>query len=429
MRRLVMLCGLALFCLWLMGQEAIMPRQLPDYEFIHFEKNHLLYPSDESAAMERFFSKLDSVVDLGQGNVSILHIGGSHVQAGAFTQQFRDDLLNIGDDLMGGPYFLFPFTAGGTNNPSHYVVHATGDWRYCRNAVQRDEDKRMGLAGAALTTNDSTATIQIVTRERYPSEMPPYYTFNKVSLLGFSETDNVVPAISFQGDTLHCDCNYIYNDTAVLYTFMLPVYTDSICILFDSVPGEFTLTGVLLEDGRPGINVHGVGVNGASVASYLRCDDFERDLALIRPDLVVFGIGINDALNSDFKPEDFKSNYRELIALVQNVNPDCALLFVTNNDSYKKRRVKRRTVYEANPNGKVAERAFMELGDEYHAAVWDQFAIMGGFKSMRKWEKEKLARRDKVHFTREGYTLMGDLLYNALIEQYIEHRSQQEALR
>ena len=418
MKKLLVTIGLMLAYICLFGQSEIVLRPLPDYDFTHFERNHLVYPSGDSMAMHHFFTKMDSVVSYGVGNVSILHIGGSHVQAGTFTQQFRDDLLNIGDDLMGGSYFLFPFTAGGTNNPSHYVIHATGEWQYCRNAVRRETDKRMGLAGAAVTTTDSTATIQIVTRERYPSEMPPYYDFNKVTLLGFSETENVVPALGYEGDTLHGN----YDEELSAYIFNLPDNTDSICILFDSVPGEFTLTGVLLENDKPGISVHGVGVNGASVPSYLRCDDFERDLGLIKPDLVIFGIGINDAAEKDFEVETFKQNYRELIGIIQDVNPDCALLFVTNNDSFKSRRgKKKKRIYEVNQNGVVVEQAFMDLAKEYNAAVWDQFDIMGGLCSMQKWQDENLAQRDKIHFTKNGYILIGDLLYNALIERYIEH--------
>ena len=416
MKRLAFVLGLLTASMCLFGQADIALRPIPDYDFTHFDRNHLVYPSGDSMAMERFFTKMDSVVNLGTGNVSIMHIGGSHVQAGTFTQQFRDDLLNIRDDLMGGSYFLFPFTAGGTNNPSHYVIHYTGEWQYCRNAVRRETDKRMGLAGAAITT-DSIATIQIITRERYPSEMPPYYDFNKVTLLGFSETENVVPALSYDGDTLHGT----FDEDLSAYIFDLPDYTDSICILFDSVPGEFTLTGVLLENDRPGITVHGVGVNGASVPSYLRCDDFERDLELVKPDLIIFGIGINDAAEKDFEVETFKQNYRELIGIMQDVNPDCALLFVTNNDSFKSKRVKKKRVYEVNPNGVVVEQAFMELAKEYNAAVWDQFDIMGGLCSMQKWQDEGLAQRDKIHFTKPGYILMGDLLFNALIERYIEH--------
>lgn len=397
------------------GQTLPLIKDIPDYPFTHFERNHIIYPGD-SLAMEHFFQKLDSVVFGGEGNVSIMHIGGSHVQAGVFTQQFRDNLLSIGTDLMGGQYFLFPFSAGKTNNPSHYIVNYTGEWSYCRNAVRKETDKRMGLAGAAVTTSDSTATISIVSREKNLTPISPVFKFNKVTLLGFSETNNVTPLVSYRGTSIQGK----HNKELSSYTFNLPAYTDSICILFDSVPGEFTLTGVFLDNGQSGICVHGVGVNGASVPSYLRCDDFERDLRLIKPDLVIFGIGINDAAEKNFEKLVFKQNYNELIKIIKRVSPDCALLFMSNNDSYKKIK---KNKYEANPNGIVVEEAFMELAKKHNAAVWDQFDIMGGFGSMQDWEKADLAKKDKVHFTNSGYKLLGDLLYNALIYKYMNHVS------
>ncbi len=417
MKKLLIAIGLLLSLCGGFAQTEPLQKPIEDLAFAHFERNRLIYPGD-SLAMERFFTKLDSVLFIGEGNISIMHIGGSHVQAGVFTQQFRDNLLGIGTDLMGGQNFVFPFTAGGTNNPSHYCVSYTGSWSYCRNAVRKETDKRMGLAGAAITTTDPTASVSIVSRERRPSELDPVFRFNKVTLIGFSETENVTPVIGYQGKTLKGS----YNDSLSTYVFPLPDFTDSICIFFDSVPGEFTLTGVLLENGLPGISVHGIGVNGASVPSYLRCDDFERDLNLIRPDLIIFGIGINDAAEKDFDKRIFKSHYNELIEVIKRVNPDCALLFMTNNDSYKRLKgYRKKARYEVNPNGIIAEEAFMEMGEQYNAAVWNQFDIMGGLRSMQDWEKAGLAQKDKVHFTSIGYQLLGDLLYNALISRYIEH--------
>ena len=417
MKKILIVIGLLLASVPTFAQIQSLLKPVDDLEFANFDRNQLLYPGD-SLAMERFFSKMDSTIFLGQGNVSIMHIGGSHVQAGVFTQQFRNDLLSIAPDLIGGQYFVFPFAAGGTNNPSHYRVNYTGGWAYCRNAVRKDTDKRMGLAGSAITTNDANASVSIVSRERRFTATSPKFEFNKVTLIGYSETENVTPVLGYKGTTL----KGIHDDNQDTYTFQLPALTDSINVFFEAMPGEFTLTGVLLENGMPGISVHGVGVNGAAVPSYLRCEDFERDLNLIRPDLVIFGIGINDAAGTDFDVENFKRNYDGLIRIIKRVNPDCALLFVTNNDSYKYVRVrKKRGHYEVNTNGFLVEKAFLELGKKHNAAVWDQFDVMGGLYSMRNWENAGLAQKDKVHFTNDGYKLIGDLLYNALISRYIEH--------
>ena len=416
MKKLLIAIGMLLVCQWAAAQNLPLLKPIDNRSFAHFERNHLIYPGD-SVAMERFFQKMDSVVFLGEGNVNIMHIGGSHVQAGVFTQQFRDNLLSIGTDMIGGQNFVFPFTAGGTNNPSHFMVNSTGEWSYTRNAVSKDTDRRMGLAGAAITTTDPKASVTIISRSRRPSYLTPSFDFNKVTLIGFSETNNVVPVASLDGVTLHGQ----YDESKSAYVFDLPRYSDSIRFFFESMPGEFTLQGVLLENGTSGISVHTVGVNGAKVTSYLKCNDFERDLKLIRPDLVIFGIGINDAADDSFEKQTFKRNYGELIRVIKRVNPDCALLFLSNNDSYKRVKVKRKTRYEVNVNGRIVEEAFLEMGKEHNAAVWDQFDIMGGLRSMQDWEHAGLAQKDKVHFTVEGYKLLGDLLYNALIESYIQH--------
>ena len=416
MKKLLIAIGMLLVCQWAAAQNLPLMKPIDNRSFAHFERNHLIYPGD-SVAMERFFQKMDSVVFLGEGNVNIMHIGGSHVQAGVFTQQFRDNLLSIGTDMIGGQNFVFPFTAGGTNNPSHFMVNSTGEWSYTRNAVSKDTDRRMGLAGAAITTTDPKASVTIISRSRRPSYLTPSFDFNKVTLIGFSQTNNVVPVSSLDGVTLRGQ----YDESQSAYIFNLPRYSDSIRFFFESMPGEFTLQGVLLENGTSGISVHTVGVNGAKVTSYLKCNDFERDLKLIRPDLVIFGIGINDAADDSFEKQTFKRNYGELIRVIKRVNPDCALLFLSNNDSYKRVKVKRKTRYEVNVNGRIVEEAFLEMGKEHNAAVWDQFDIMGGLRSMQDWEHAGLAQKDKVHFTVEGYKLLGDLLYNALIESYIQH--------
>ncbi len=202
MKKWLVFIGLLLSYGQLFTQTLPWVKSVPDYKFAHFGHNTILYPGD-SLAIERFFRKMDSVVFFGEGNVSIMHIGGSHVQAGVFTQQFRDNLLSISPDLIGGQFFVFPFSTGGTNNPTHYIVRSTGTWTYCRNAVRRETDKRMGLAGAAITTNDPTATVSIITREKYPNDLTPDFDFNKVTIIGFSETENVIPVISYNSNTLH----------------------------------------------------------------------------------------------------------------------------------------------------------------------------------------------------------------------------------
>ncbi|MBR4392226.1 MAG: hypothetical protein IKT08_09015 [Bacteroidales bacterium] len=386
-----------------------LKRSVPDFPFANFDRNQLLYPGD-SLAMERFFDKLDTLLFTGEGHVSIMHIGGSHVQAGVFSQQMRDNLLSLCPGITAGRGLVFPFMK--TNTPASYSIIRTGEWDYCRNAVAFDT--RLGLAGASVTTSDPEASFCILTREKSTRDITPVFDFNYVKILGYGDNDSIVPVVHFNGKTIKGK----YHAKEGSYTFTLPDYTDSLYVDFNGVPGTFTVTGVYLDNGMPGITYHGIGVNGAKVESYLNCEDLERDLQLVKPDLVIFGIGINDAASDNFTKDKFKRDYDQLIDIIQEVSPGCALLFVTNNDSYKKIK---KNKYQVNPNGILAEQAFLELGKKHNAAVWDFFDIMGGLQSMAQWQDRDMAKKDKVHFTSEGYSLIGDLLFNALMDRYMEH--------
>ena len=185
---------------------------------------------------------------------------------------------------------------------------------------------------------------------------------------------------------------------------------------------QFTVSGIYLGNNHPGISYHSIGVNGASVPDYLRCRNFVRDLRLLRPDVVVFGIGINDAVPVTFDTAAFRRNYLALVDSIRIVNPDCAFIFITNNDSYVK--VGRRK-YNVNPNGLLARQVFYRLAKDTDGAVWDQFEVMGGLRSMELWRQADLAQTDRVHFTLAGYQLVGNLFYNALIKAYKAYKDKQ----
>lgn len=389
-------------------------RTLPALDFANIADNRIDFYGD-STDFELFFAKMDTLLFFGEGNVNIMHIGGSHVQAGVFTQLLRDDLLNLDPGINRGIGTAFPFSAGKTNNPSGYRTNSTGKWSYCRNAVAFD--KRLGLCGAAVTTNDSTATITITAIERYSCDVNHDFTFNRITLTGYSDCDSIatIPLIA-ACDTIVFPTIDTANET---YYYSLPQRSDTATIMFDGICGSFTITGLWIDDDSDiGLVCHGIGVNGARVVSYLRCNDFARDLDKIRPDLVIFGIGVNDAAADDFSKSAFIYDYSQLIDIIKQKYPDCALLFLTNNDTYRK--VKRNT-YRVNPNGETVEQAFREMAKTFNGGVWDQFHIMGGLGSMKLWQNEKLAQADKVHFTQKGYAILGDLLYNALMEKYVNH--------
>jgi lysophospholipase L1-like esterase len=44
---------------------------------------------------------------------------------------------------------------------------------------------------------------------------------------------------------------------------------------------------------------------------------------------------------------------------------------------------------------------------------------MGGYKSIYKWYKAGLAAKDKVHFNGRGYSLLSNLMFDAIYRSYM----------
>ena len=71
-----------------------------------------------------------------------------------------------------------------------------------------------------------------------------------------------------------------------------------------------------------------------------------------------------------------------------------------------------------NDNGDAVRAAMFELAQEYDGAVWDLYTIMGGRGSATHWRDAGLMKKDRLHFTREGYRLVGNLFADALVELF-----------
>jgi lysophospholipase L1-like esterase len=294
-----------------------------------------------------------------------------------------------------------------TNNPRNYKVLYTGKWEGCRNAVNKNHCP-WGLSGITATTYDTLTTAKVYAFDKDSV----VYSFNRVSIYHLATTESFHPKLD---SSMIIDS--VWTDSlAGVTTFQLDNYYDTLffeTIKTDSLQNYFVLQGIKLESDKSGLSYTAIGVNGAKVPSYLRSQYFEPQLKTAIPDLVIFGIGINDAYMPEdrFSQEEYENNYRELINIFRNVNPDVQFIFMSNNDSYYKRSY-------PNANAIKVQKAMKTLAAEYGGAYWDLFDIMGGLNSIKMWNYEGLAKRDLIHFTPAGYVLQADLLFKAIRDAY-----------
>jgi lysophospholipase L1-like esterase len=405
MNRILAIFSAILLSSALMGQDEMGTIALK-YPFLDTSKNHLEFYG-ERTGMDRLYEKLDRVIFEGQGKVNIVHVGGSHVQGGTLSHTLRMHMGQLAPELGVERGFLFPHRLANTNMPRNIYVKKIGTWEGCRNSIPRNQCP-WGVSGIDAITRDPEAAfiLQSFADGSKTSGFTEWRIFEHMS------TNTMSPVVHPKPDSSALD------EKAGVRRYFYAESQDSVYVTFDQGSGAplYTLQGIQMVRDEPGVVYHALGVNGASTKSFLRSENFIEQAAYLAPDLVIFGLGINDAykLDSEWRPEEYKMRYDTLVQWFRSVNPECEFIFMTNNDSYYKRRV-------PNEHALDVVREMKRLSREHNTGFWDLFGVMGGLNSIALWEENGLAKSDKVHFTRKGYTLNSDLLFWAFWEDYEKH--------
>lgn len=373
------------------------------YSFIKYEENKLMFDKDSSSFMN-LYKKMTDVNGGEIKKLTIVHIGGSHVQGGTWSNSFLEGFQHS-FNVQGGGYFAFPYRMAKTNGQPYAYSFGTGSWKKCR-CVQKDFCLPLGMNGMSVSSRDSVVIFGVKLTDKAVCRK-----FNVVKVY-----NNM--SCSFE---LNCMMKSKKEDfTELGYTlFEFDELLDSVSfrvIRADTLDKDFTLYGYSLEDKTSsGFYLAGLGANGAASNSFLRCNYFVPQLRTIQPDLVVISLGVNDVQGKGFTKEEFIHHYDSLINLIKEASPDCAILLTTTTDNY----IRRKT---PNKRTETAREALIEVMKHHQCAVWDMYEVMGGFKSIYKWYKTGLAARDKVHFSSKGYKISGALMFEAVYKSYLSNQ-------
>ncbi|MBN2610228.1 MAG: hypothetical protein JXB00_01590 [Bacteroidales bacterium] len=391
------------------AQQEYYPFETASYPFVDSRKNTFIIPSDSNAFRE-FYLKFNNLLKYGVGQVNIVHIGGSHIQADAYTHRMRKRFNMLMPGITGPRGFIFPYSIAQTNNPLNYSVKYSGNWTMCKNTM-RDETCPLGLSGYSVTTTDSSASLNICLNR----DSSMRFEYNRLKLFHPNTMRDFKAVILPEG---HCKMQ-LRNEKLGFTEYYFDAYLDSVTLFLqktDTLQNRFELYGMSFESDDPGIVYHAVGVNGAKLESFLRCRLLEQHLVALKPDMVVVSIGTNDGYTRRFDTEGYRIRYAELIARIRKASPEAALLLTVPNDSYLYRRY-------MNRNTEKMQHVIMGLAKKHNTGVWDFYNLMGGLNSVQEWYNAGLMNGDHVHFSKQGYIFKGDLFFTAFLntwEKFLE---------
>lgn len=376
------------------------------YPFIHFEKNHYQFYTENSANYEKLFYNFKQMVQNKDRKLNFYHIGGSHLQADIYTHEMRTYLQTYWRDLPGERGLVFPFDLANTNNPWNYEFSSPNNWTNYRSTTDRPDSLDYGLMGAVVECADSAVQIafsydKTIVKPGFDRLRIYHNKGNFPYELNFGEDEIFVLRKQNNPQIGYTDVYF----TDELESFNLFMSRDT------AMPYNMRILGFQLSNKEPGISYNTIGVNGAGLYTYLDNVYFEEQLKQFPPDFFAFSVGTNDANvpYASFRPEIFRANLDSLIQIVLRANPNCAILLTVPNDAYYHKRY-------LNKNVAREREMIIQLAKKYEAAVWDFYGIMGELGASKTWSRNGLMRADLVHFSASGYRLKGDMFFESFLK-------------
>lgn len=371
----------------------------PDVNVIH-----------NSVALSHFYDKLYQLKKTRQGTVNILHIGDSHIQADFLTQaartQFQQEFGNAGRG------FVFPGRVGRTNEAPSIYSSSKAAWDSKR-IIYTQEPTPIGLGAMTITTLQAQANLLIRT---HPVDNLTY-SFNRITLLYQKDEASFHLALkdSTGAELAYAGAYTVEEDNVSRIVLSCALnQIELVTLQSQETQTRFSLYGLVLENGEPGILYHATGGNGAKVKHYLDAALFADQSKVIQPDLIIISLGTNEAIEHPYVDPQVAHYLDQLITQLSPANPQAQILLTTPMDFYKKKT-------RRNPGVEQVRNAIVGYADSHNRPYWDLFTVGGGKNSADLWKKNGLLQPDGIHFTKAGYHLQGQLLYEALIKGYHEY--------
>ena len=346
--------------------------------------------------VERKVASPDSVL-------RIIQFGDSHTAADIFTGDLRQKFQKrFGGAGIG---WVSPINVYGQRNSQ--VYYTATDWLLSSSRVTPLNDYPMGGFIATPTAPNAQLVIN-------------YNVDEKPSL--WNATFLVKPLKKGQKLKVVDGMNYeiiLDPDNGLDWQYINAFVMLPLTITADSADA-IKLGGIWLEkNGKPGVVLSSVGLNGAKLSVWQNWrSQWMNDLAKSKSDLVIIAYGTNESLETPFNLDRYKQSLINDIKQIRKKSPKSVILIVSPPDAMLRNKIKRGNSCQAMqpPNLTSIRTAQQDVARQMHTLYWDWARVMGGPCSMRSWVTKGLASKDFIHLTANGYNQSADVLYKALLK-------------
>ena len=369
-----------------------------------------------------FFQKVEGVKTSGK-TIRVLHYGDSQIEGDRVTSELREQFQKKFGGMGPGLLPLVPPTRHGAIFHFSY----TGSWsRYSAQAKDLPHNRWGVLFGVSRFTKpgeidegEHEAGFDLRSRMGYANAR----RFRKVSLYYGNHERPLYLELLRTGISL--DADIIPPDEQLMkmeYSWREPVNNVSVRMKGKSSPDVYAIA---LDD-HHGVAVDNIPLRGSSGLEFTRSDtEFMRRMfnelntGMI---LMQFGVNVVPYIVSDYSYYE-TGLYRQLM-LLKRLNPNIPVIVLGVSDMS----MIDGGVYRSYPNIELIRDAQRNAALRAGCAFWDTYEAMGGENSMATWvyADPPLAQRDFTHFSQRGSKLIGQMFWNALLDEYEKYKELKE---
>ena len=370
--------------------------------------------------------------------VRILHYGDSQLEGDRITDYFRNRIQQrFGGE---GPGILLPSEPAASSRRSVFVSESKN---FNKNAIyvkgSKVEANKYGIGGSAynvsgatsnflgwdsVLVNDTVTGVKKIRVAKYTktNQAKAYIKF-KMGYSGYSLAKKHSRITLLYQNDQHSDINirsdnYV-NDYTLDPTVGVGVKQWQIStkkkLTLTLTKGKFpTIYGIAL-DGDKGVAVDNFAMRGSSAIGFDKMNSafYKRQLEKmnVRGIILQYGINVVPNVRSDY------GYYKKILARqllsIKKANPGVSIIVIGPSDM-SRNKGGRMVSYSNIP---LIRDAMKEAALESGCCFWDLYEAMGGENSMVAWVNKGLAQKDYTHFSYKGAKYVGEMLYEAIVEQ------------
>ena len=180
--------------------------------------------------------------------------------------------------------------------------------------------------------------------------------------------------------------------------------------------------GVSLESDS-GIWVDNFPMRGSSALGFemMNSELLAMQMKALNAPLIIMQYGINVVPNPQKSYDYYERMFLAQLQAIKKALPNVSILVIGPSDMSTRINGE----YASYPNIPLIRNAMRNAAFKTGVAFWDLYEAMGGQNSMVSWvnEKPSLAAKDFTHFNPQGARYVGEMIYEALIKDYLEYKN------